>query len=69
MSPLSFFYKLKYGSYMDSHRPAFYENVAKDFHVSPQHAYELYHGKTVRTRVDGQICDELLARDFGKENK
>ena len=69
MSITSFLNKLKYGSYKDSHRPAFYENVAKDFHVSPQHVYELYYGKTVRTRVDGEICDELLARDFGKENK
>ena len=65
MSITSVLNKLKYGSYKDSHRPAFYENVAKDFHVSPQ----LYYGKTVRTRVDGEICDELLARDFGKENK
>ena len=66
MSFLSFYYRLKYGSYKRSHRSAFYEEIAKQFGVSPQHVYELQHGKKVRSWLDGFICDELQARAFNK---
>lgn len=66
MLVFSFYYRLKYGSYKQSHRSAFYEEIAKQFGVSPQHVYELRHGKKVRSSLDGFICDELLARAFNK---
>ena len=66
MSICSFFSKLKYGSYKNSSRPAFYEEVADQFDVSPQHVYELQHGKTRRSWLDGVISDELRARASDK---
>lgn len=66
MSISSFLLKLRYGSYKNSSRAASYEEIAAQFHVSPQHVYALNHGKTVRTRVDADICDEFLVRAFRK---
>lgn len=69
MSLFSFIYKLKYGSYKESTRATLYEEIAASFNVTPQHVYELNHGKRVRSWVDGAIRDELKARFFRKEEE
>jgi len=69
MSLSSFFSKHKYGSYKNTTRAALYEDIAVNFGVTPQHVYELNHGKRVRSWVDGAIRDELKARFFRKEEE
>jgi len=61
MSLSSFFHKLRYGSYEDSSKASVYERIAKDFHVTPQHVYEIAHGKKTVDRHDRSIFDELVS--------
>ena len=62
MSLSSFFARLKYGSYIDSQRASEYEKIAEIFRVSPQHIYEIAHGKKVRSVEDSNIFEELMIR-------
>lgn len=61
MSLSSFFRKLKYGSYENSSKASVYEGIAKSYNVSPQHVYEIAHGKKVHSDVDNDIFQELLS--------
>ena len=61
MSLLSLLLKLRYGSYENSKRASAYEKVADVFRVSPQHVYEIAHGKKVWSREDNDIFQELIA--------
>lgn len=61
MSISSFLNKLKYGSYKDSSKASVYEKIAKSYNVSPQHVYEIAHGKRVRSVEDNNIFQELLS--------
>ncbi len=61
MTLSSFLSKLRYGSYQDSSRPSVYEEIADTFKVSPQHVYEIAHGKKPQTREDQSIFEELLS--------
>ena len=62
MSFMSFFHRLRYGSYKKSNHVSYYEKLAKDFSLSPQHVYELAHGKKPQTQQDQYICDELMSK-------
>ncbi len=62
MTLSSFLSKLRYGSYQDSSRPSVYEEIADTFKVSPQHVYEIAHGKRAQDRQDNHIFDELVSR-------
>ena len=61
MSLSAFLSKLRYGSYKDSSKASIYEEIAKTFRVSPQHVYEIAHGKKPQAREDHKIFDELLS--------
>ena len=60
MSFSSFFLKLKYGSYEKSNKASEYEKVADIFNVSPQHVYEIAHGKRALSKEDINIFQELI---------
>ncbi len=60
MSLISFLCKLRYGSYQQSSIASIYEKIASDYKVSPQHVYEIAHGKKPQTREDQSIFEELL---------
>lgn len=62
MSLKAFFHNLRYGSYQNSRNAAVYERIAKSKNVSPQHVYEIAHGKKTQTREDQSIFEELLAK-------
>lgn len=62
MTLSSFWSKLRYGSYQDSSRPSVYEEIADTFKISPQHVYEIAHGKRAQDKHDRLIFDELVAR-------
>jgi len=59
MSLSSFFDKLRYGSYRKSSKASVYEKIAEDFKVSPQHVYEIAHGKRIQDKKDRTIFDKL----------
>lgn len=61
MSISSFLLKLKYGSYKNSNRASVYEKLAENYRVSPQHIYEIAHGKKPRSHEDHRIFNELMA--------
>lgn len=61
MTITSFLNKLKYGSYKKSSKPSVYEKIGDIYKVSPQHVYEIAHGKKVHSVVDNNIFQELLA--------
>lgn len=60
MSLTSYFLKLKYGSYKDSKRASVYEEIANAFGVSPQHVFEIAHGKKMQSAEDHDIYYELV---------
>lgn len=62
MSLSSFFSKLRYGSYQDSPKAAIYEEVAKYYHVPPQHVYEIAHGKKLKSYDDNLVFEDLVAK-------
>ncbi len=62
MSIASFFSKLRYGSYKNSSRAWVYERFAKEYRLSPQHVYELAHGKKPLTHDDQLVLDDLLTK-------
>jgi len=61
MSISSFLNKLKYGSYTNSSKASVYEKIAKSYNVSPQHVYEIAHGKRVHSVLDNDIFQELVS--------
>lgn len=60
MSLSSYLLKLKYGSYKDSKRASVYEEIASRFGVSPQHVFEIAHGKKLHSSEDSDIYSELV---------
>lgn len=60
MSISSYLLQLKYGSYEESQKASVYEALADTFKVSPQHIYEIAHGKKPRTPEDFNIFRELV---------
>ncbi|MBR2770723.1 MAG: hypothetical protein IKD78_01690 [Bacteroidales bacterium] len=58
----SFLLKLRYGSYRNSQRASLYEEMASAYKVSPQHIYEIAHGKKVRSAEDARIHDDLISK-------
>lgn len=60
MSLSSYFLKLKYGSYKDSKRASVYEEIASTFGVSPQHVFEIAHGKKIQSAEDNDIYYKLV---------
>ena len=59
MSISSFFSKMKYGSYKESKRASVYEEIAKRCNASPQHVYEIAHGKSAKSPNDNYIYQVL----------
>lgn len=59
MSISSFFSKMKYGSYKESKRASVYEEIAKCCKASPQHVYEIAHGKSAKSPDDNNIYQVL----------
>lgn len=64
MSLSSFLSKLHYGSYRKSSKALAYEEIADEFRVSPQHVYEIAHGKRIHIMEDRKIFNELVVRGF-----
>ena len=60
MSLSSYLLKLKYGSYKNSKRASVYEEIASRSGVSPQHVFEIAHGKKFQSAEDNYIYDELV---------
>lgn len=62
MSFISFLNKLRYGSYKKSRNPSVYEKIASYYRLSPQHVYEIAHGKKPQTMDDQYVFEELLSK-------
>lgn len=58
----SFLARIKYGSYKKSKRAKLYEEIAAKYKVTPQHVYEIAHGKHKKTDVDENIFLSLVRR-------
>lgn len=58
----SFFARIRYGSYKKSKHVELYENLAKEYEVTPQHVYEIAHGKSKHGSVDDKIFLDLVRR-------
>ena len=59
MSLSSYFLKRKYGSYENSKKASVYVEIANSFGVTPQHVYEIAHGKRLRSSEDSDIYYQL----------
>ena len=66
---MSLFGRLKYGSYKFSSNASVYKTLARSYSVSPQHVYEIAHGKKVKTRDDRCIFEELRTMGIIKKHE
>ena len=62
MTLATFLSKLRYGSYNNSSKASVYEKIANNYRVSPQHVYEIAHGKKLKSQDDQYIFEELLTK-------
>jgi hypothetical protein len=62
MSIISFFSKLRYGSYKNSSRAWVYEKIAKEHRMPPQQVYAIAHGKRPKTHEDQLVLDDLVTK-------
>lgn len=51
-----------YGSYKKSSHVELYEQIAREFRTSPQHVYELAHGKYAAHYTDKLIREKLISK-------
>ena len=58
----SFFARIRFGSYKKSNHVKLYEDLAEEYKVTPQHVYEIAHGKRKQGSVDEKIFLNLVKR-------
>lgn len=56
--------KKTYADYTTSDHAAVYEKIANNLNTSPQHVYEIAHGKGVKTYDDRVIWSELIMENI-----